>query len=91
MTGGNGLALASAIERITPIAQSLLKRRGLGKPLDADEPLRAAGLTSLDVVNLILAVEGEFDIFIPEDRITPDSLFSVTAIAALVTPLLAAA
>lgn len=37
------------------------------------------------------AVEGEFNIFIPEERITPEALSSVAALAELVSPLLLAA
>ena len=48
------------------------------------QDLRDAGLSSLDTVNLMLAVEGEFDLFIPQTDMTPENFRSADAIAALV-------
>ena len=45
--------------------------------------LRDAGLSSLDTVNLMLAVEGEFDLFIPQGEMTPENFHSAARIAAL--------
>ena len=42
------------------------------------------GLSSLDTVNLMLAVEGEFDLFLPQVEMTPENFRSVLAIATLV-------
>ncbi len=47
--------------------------------------LRDAGLTSLDMVNLILAVEGEFDIEIPQSAMTPENFDTISAIETLVS------
>jgi acyl carrier protein len=46
--------------------------------------LRDAGLTSMDMVNLVLAVESEFDLMIPETSITPANFRSVAAISTLI-------
>jgi acyl carrier protein len=73
--------------RIFALAEQLLARRGLAPPKRPDQPLREAGLSSLDLVNLMLLVEEAFDLLIPEDRITPANLGSVTAVAALVRAL----
>jgi acyl carrier protein len=42
------------------------------------------GLTSLKMVNLMLSVEMEFDIMIPQAEITPENFQSVGSIARLV-------
>ena len=47
--------------------------------------LRETGLTSLDMVNLMLAIEAEFDIEIPQSAMTPDNFDTVMAIENLVS------
>jgi acyl carrier protein len=76
--------------RIAALVGALLMKRGLASEVEADRPLRDAGLTSLDMVNLMLAVEGEFDLFIPQDKMTPAHFRSVQSIEALVTDLVRA-
>ena len=74
----------STAERITAIACRLLVKRGnSGTPARGDN-LRQAGLTSLDMVNLMLAIEGEFDIEIPQSAMTPDNFDTIDAIESLV-------
>ena len=45
------------------------------------------GFTSVDMVNLMLAVEAEFDVTIPPFDITPENFRSIETIHALVTRL----
>ncbi len=71
-------------ERVARLARRLLVKRGVDHPLGADEDLAASGLASLDIVNLMLAVEAEFDIKIPERDMTPANFRSVAQIAKLV-------
>jgi acyl carrier protein len=75
----------SAPDRITAIASKLLLKRGVAAIPGARDNLRDAGLTSLDMVNLMLAIEAEFDIEIPQSAMTPDNFDTVTAIEALVS------
>jgi acyl carrier protein len=42
------------------------------------------GLTSIDMVNLMLSVEAEFDFTIPQDQITPEKLQSVKTLEAMI-------
>jgi acyl carrier protein len=77
--------------RILHLVLGLLKKRGGPASVGEDQNLRDAGMTSLDMVNLMLAVEGEFDLFIPETEMTPDNFSSVSAIDTLVSTLLKAA
>jgi acyl carrier protein len=73
--------------RISGVVQAILARRSLHAAVAALQDLREAGLTSLDLVNLMLAVEAEFDIEIPQADMTPDNFRSIDAIEALVAVL----
>jgi acyl carrier protein len=66
----------------------------LGKPeaaptLPVEGRLSELGMSSIKMVNLMLAVEGEFDVSIPQKDITPDNFRSVASVEALVLKLLA--
>jgi acyl carrier protein len=77
--------------KITEIVQALLAKRA-GKALkSADQNLTDAGLTSLDMVSLLLAVEDAFDIEIPQRRMTPANFRTVSAIENLVATIAMAA
>lgn len=75
----------SSRDRITAIAVKMLLKRGVATIPGGDDNLREAGLTSLDMVNLMLALEAEFDIEIPQSAMTPDNFDTVAAIERLVT------
>ena len=53
-------------------------------PLPIDAQLSDLGISSLKMVNLMLAVELEFDIAIPQSDITPENFHSLASIEALV-------
>lgn len=57
-------------------------------PFPVDTQLSQLGISSLKMVNLMLAVELEFDIAIPQSDITPENFQSVNAIRALVEKML---
>jgi len=77
--------MSSAKDRITAIASRMLLKRGVTTIPGSDENLRDAGLTSLDMVNLMLAIEAEFDIEMPQSAMTPDNFDTVAAMDALVS------
>jgi acyl carrier protein len=56
----------------------------LPSPFPAEQQLSDLGISSLKMVNLMLAVELEFDIAIPQSDITPENFHSVAAIQTLV-------
>ena len=58
-------------------------------PFPTDRQLSELGISSLKMVNLMLAVEVEFDIAIPQSDITPENFHSVASIEALVARTLA--
>jgi acyl carrier protein len=74
-------------ERVTALARALLAKRSIDRPIGTDEDLAAAGLSSLDLVNLMLAVEAEFDLSIPERDMRPANFRSIARIEALITEL----
>lgn len=75
-------------ERVSHVVQRLLVERSLSPAIQPDDDLRVAGLTSLDMISLVLAVEAEFGLLVPETHIKPDNFQSVAAISGLVTALL---
>jgi acyl carrier protein len=78
---------ASRTQRIAVLVRTLLAKHDIHADPAPDADLRAAGLTSLDMVNLTLAVEGEFDVFIPAEQMTPEHFRSISTLGALVSGL----
>lgn len=60
------------------------------EPFPVDTQLSDLGISSLKMVNLMLAVELEFDIAIPQADITPENFQSVASVQALVDKTLSA-
>lgn len=71
------------------VGAMLAKRAGAPFPvmIGADQNLSDAGLTSLDMVNLMLSIEDTFGIEIPERRMTPANFRTIAAIEQLVSAL----
>lgn len=82
---------ACVADRVIEMVGRMLAKRGIARQATIDDDLRDIGLTSLDMVNLMLAVEGEFDLHIPEDEMTPANFRSVAMIDRLVKGLRIAA
>jgi acyl carrier protein len=74
-------------QRIAGIVQRLLTEHSIDRVVGADEDLRQAGLSSLDMVSLVLFVEEEFGLMVPEASITPVNFRSIIAISRLVDSL----
>jgi acyl carrier protein len=71
-------------DRVVGLVREILERRGVSREVFPDDDLREAGLNSLDMVNLMLAVEAEFDLKIPDADMTLRNFHSISAIEALV-------
>src|SRR5579871_6126177 len=78
-TGANGA--------VTEIVRRMLAERSIHATVTADADLREIGLTSMDMVDLVLSVEAELDVHVPEAQITPANFRSIGAIDALVAKL----
>lgn len=70
--------------RIIGVVQRLLAERSIDHLVQPEEDLREAGLSSLDMVTLVLSVEAEFDLMVPEVAIAPSNFRSVASISRLV-------
>ena len=68
---------------VTDVVRRMLIERSIESELTEDADLRDVGLTSLDMVDLVLSVECAFDVQIPEAQITPANFRSIAAIDAL--------
>jgi acyl carrier protein len=66
------------------VRQTLGPNAVLPDPFPVETQLSDLGISSLKMVNLMLAVELEFDIAIPQSDITPENFHSVAAMQSLV-------
>jgi acyl carrier protein len=72
-------------ERLATLVKQVLgEGAAIPDPLPLDAQLSDLGISSLKMVNLMLAVEIEFDISIPQADITPENFHSLATIDALV-------
>jgi acyl carrier protein len=71
-------------ELVMLVKQVLGPASSIPDPLPIDAQLSDLGISSLKMVNLMLAVELEFDIAIPQSDITPENFHSLASIEALV-------
>jgi acyl carrier protein len=77
----------AAARGVADVVRRMLLERSIDGTVTADADLREIGLTSLDMVDLVLSVECAFDLQIPEAQITPANFRSIAAIDALVNTL----
>jgi acyl carrier protein len=77
----------TAQQRIETIVRTVVKSVASDRAIEPDENLVELGLTSMDMVNLLLAVEAEFDLTVPGTNLNPAHFRSITGIERLVTEL----
>ena len=63
--------------RTAALVKAILEQNSIVVEFDPDSRLAEIGLTSMDMVNLMLGVEAEFDFTIPQSEITPENFKSV--------------
>jgi acyl carrier protein len=78
----------SSADRVARLVRELLAKRAIDKSVGLDDGLTEVGLSSLDIVNLMLGVEVEFAIKIPDREMTPSNFRSIAQIERLVSKLL---
>ena len=76
-------------DRLLQLVGQILGKPAAAASLPTEARLSELGMSSIKMVNLMLAVEMEFDLTIPQGEITPDNFRSVATVAALVVRLLA--
>ncbi len=77
--------------RIVTLVKAILEQNAMSVQVEPDTRLVDVGLTSMDMVNLMLGVEAEFDFTIPQAEITPENFQSVKSLEAMVAGQLQAA
>jgi acyl carrier protein len=77
----------STRERLLNLVRQILEEQSGPRPLPIDARLNDLGMTSIKMIKLMLAVEMEFDLAIPQADITPENFVSVASIEAMVVRL----
>jgi acyl carrier protein len=70
--------------RILALVKAILEQNAMATEVDAESLLVDVGLTSMDMVNLMLGVEAEFDFTIPQSEITPENFQSIRALERMI-------
>ncbi|MDA9398886.1 phosphopantetheine-binding protein [Bradyrhizobium sp. CCBAU 45389] len=70
--------------RIIKLVKGILAQNSLSADVSPSAKLVDVGLTSMDMVNLMLGVEAEFDFTIPQSEITPENFQSVETLERMV-------
>jgi len=70
--------------RIIALVKVILEQNAISAEVAPEALLVDVGLTSVDMVNLMLGVEAEFDFTIPQDEITPENFQSVETLQRMV-------
>jgi acyl carrier protein len=70
--------------RIVVLVKGILEQNSISTEVTMDAPLVDIGLTSMDMVNLMLGVEAEFDFTIPQAEITPENFQSIRTLELMI-------
>jgi acyl carrier protein len=73
--------------RLVGLVEQILANNASARPVSLSMRLADLGVTSIQMVTLMLTVEAEFDLTIPQSDITPENFQSIGSIAALVQKL----
>jgi acyl carrier protein len=74
-------------ERLIALVRKILGPPAAARPLPIDARLSDLGMSSLKMVNLMLAMEVQFDLAIPQAEITPENFASIASVEALIAKL----
>src|SRR5256886_16407818 len=77
-------------ERLIGLIRQILGPPAASRPLPIDARLSELGMSSIKMVNLMLAIEVEFGLTIPQAEITPENFESIVSVERLVRRLSAA-
>jgi acyl carrier protein len=75
---------ADVRNRIVFLVKAILEQNAIPADVRPDALLVDIGLTSTDMVNLMLGVEAEFDLMLPQAEITPENFQSVETLERLI-------
>jgi acyl carrier protein len=71
-------------DRVLGLVKNILAQNAISADIYPELRLVDIGLTSMDMVNLMLAVEAEFDFTIPQPEITPENFQSVKTLELMI-------
>jgi acyl carrier protein len=74
----------SVQDRILALVKVILEQNSIASEVQPETRLVDAGLTSMDMVNLMLSVEAEFDFTIPQSEITPENFQSIKSLELMI-------
>jgi acyl carrier protein len=77
-------AISDVKDRILALVKSILAQNAITAEVNPETLLVDVGLTSMDMVNLMLGVEAEFDFTIPQSEITPENFQSVNTLQQMI-------
>jgi acyl carrier protein len=86
----NQSGAGSPHDRIIGLVERILERPAGAAPLPVLARLNELGMSSMKMINLMLAIEVEFDLSIPQTEITPENFDSIASVETLVVRLLGA-
>jgi acyl carrier protein len=75
---------ADVQSRILVLVKAILEQNSIASDVHSDSRLVDVGLTSMDMVNLMLGVEAEFDFTIPQAEITPENFQSIRTLERMI-------
>jgi len=73
----------TARERLLSLIRQILGPAAAARPLPIDVRLADLGMTSIQMVSLMLGVESEFQLTIPSQEITPENFASIGAVESM--------
>jgi acyl carrier protein len=75
---------ASVQDRVLSVVRTVLKQNAIIADVHPESRLVDIGLDSMDMVALMLKVEAEFDLTLPQPEITPENFQSVKTLEILI-------
>src|ERR1700737_4133731 len=75
---------ASIHDRVLSVVRSILEQNAITADTHPESRLVDIGLRSMDIVALMLKVEAEFDLTLPQPEITPENFQSVKTLELMI-------
>jgi acyl carrier protein len=82
-----GNIIAGVQNRVLALIKGILVQNSIHADLRPESRLVDIGLTSMDMVKLMLEVEAEFDLTIPQSDITPENFQSANTLQLMIVRL----
>ena len=70
--------------RVLALVKTILEQNAIAVEVGPESRLVDVGLTSMDMVNLMLGVEAEFGFTIPQSEITPENFQSIKTLQSMI-------